>query len=207
MSTETYARRTVLRATVGTVAGTAAVERTPAARGQTSFGGWLDDVSNYDGVVDKTGTSSVTIKVGSEANGGNFGFSPPAVRVDPGTTVTWEWAAGLHNVVADSGAFESELTDESGFTFEQTFEETGVVKYLCRPHESLGMRGVVVVGEIPTESNATSTDRTPAQSPSSGAGSDGLQASEWATLTVGLGLVASLLSPLGFAALLRGDDS
>jgi halocyanin-like protein len=113
------------------------------------FGGYLSNVDNYDGsVADETGSSSVTIQVGTEGNGGAFAFSPPAVQVDAGTTVTWEWTGqgGQHNVVAEEGAdFESDLTAESGFTFEQTFDSTGVVKYFCRPHEALGMKGVVEV--------------------------------------------------------------
>ncbi|MFC6757522.1 plastocyanin/azurin family copper-binding protein [Halomicroarcula sp. GCM10025894] len=51
-----------------------------------------------------------------------------------------------HNVVAEEGAsFESEQTTEEGFTFEETFEETGVVTYYCTPHEGIGMKGALVV--------------------------------------------------------------
>ena len=112
-----------------------------------SFGGWMDNVGNYDGVVDKTGQSEVTVKVGVDGNGGAFGFGPPAVRVDAGTTVVWKWtgAGGTHNVSAEDGSFESELTDAKGHTFERTFEESGAIKYACVPHQTLGMKGVVVV--------------------------------------------------------------
>ncbi|MXR40690.1 halocyanin domain-containing protein [Halobaculum sp. WSA2] len=115
--------------------------------GSASFDGWFDDVDNYDGVVDETGSDSVTVEVGVEANGGAYGFGPAAVRVSSGTTVTWEWTGqgSSHNVAADDGSFESELVAEEGHTFEQTFESTGTTKYVCTPHESLGMKGVVVV--------------------------------------------------------------
>lgn len=111
------------------------------------FDGWFDNVDNYDGVVDRTGTSEVTVAVGAEGNGGNFAFEPAAVRVSTGTTVVWEWTGkgSSHNVVAEDGAFESELTDEEGFTFEQTFESAGMIKYACTPHKSVGMKGAVVV--------------------------------------------------------------
>lgn len=111
------------------------------------FGGWFDGVGNFDGVVDETGSSEVTVTVGSSANGGNFGFGPAAVRVDAGTTVVWEWngEGGSHNVAADDGAFESELVSEEGHTFSHTFEESGTAKYVCTPHESVGMKGAVVV--------------------------------------------------------------
>ncbi|WP_311173977.1 halocyanin domain-containing protein [Halobellus ordinarius] len=114
-----------------------------------SFDGYLEETSNYDGVVDETGSSEVAVKVGTEANGGYFGFGPAAVRVSTGTTVVWEWTGqgSLHNVVAEDGSFESEQTDEEGFTFSHTFEEAGTTKYYCTPHETLGMKGVVVAEE------------------------------------------------------------
>jgi halocyanin-like protein len=136
-----------------TVAGTAA---TAAAAGtataQASFDGWMSDVGNYSEVADATGQDEVTITVGAQGNGGNFGFDPAAVQVDPGTTVVWEWngEGGQHNVVAEEGGdFESDLSAEAGFTFEQTFEEESVLKYFCQPHRGLGMKGVVVVGSMP----------------------------------------------------------
>ena len=116
------------------------------------FGGWLGDTSNYDGTtVDERGAGSVTIEVGASANGGAFGFAPPAVWIDPGTEVTWEWTGngGTHNVVAQSGAeFRSgDPTDDSSATFSQTFDDTGVVTYYCNPHRGMGMKGAIVVGE------------------------------------------------------------
>lgn len=113
-----------------------------------SFDGWMENVDNYDGVVDETGTDAVSVIVGSEANGGNFGFEPPVIRLSTGTTTTWEWngLGAQHNVKAmEGGDFESELTDEEGFTFEHAFEEAGTVKYQCDPHATLGMKGVVIV--------------------------------------------------------------
>jgi halocyanin-like protein len=108
---------------------------------------YLADTDNYDGVVDETGASEVTVTVGTEANGGNFGFGPAAVRVSPGTTVVWEWngLGSSHNVVDEDGSFESELVMEEGHTFSQTFEESGVVQYYCTPHRTMGMKGVVIV--------------------------------------------------------------
>jgi halocyanin-like protein len=113
-----------------------------------SFGGWMSGVSNYERVVDETGTDEIAVAVGVEANGGAYGFGPAAVRVDPGTTVVWEWTGKgqQHNVVAEEGgSFESELSAQEGFTFEHTFSEAGTYKYVCTPHRSLGMKGVVVV--------------------------------------------------------------
>ena len=115
--------------------------------GGPDFGGWFENVGNYDGVVDATGKSEVKVRVGSQANGGYFGFKPPAVRVSSGTTVVWEWTGkgGSHNVVAADGSFQSKLVVDEGHTFEHTFESSGTVRYYCQPHETVGMKGAVVV--------------------------------------------------------------
>jgi len=135
------------------VAGAAATATAAGtATAQASFDGWMSDVGNYSEVTDATGQDEVTITVGAEGNGGAFAFGPPAVQIDPGTTVVWEWngEGGQHNVVAEEGGdFESDLTAEAGTTFEQTLDSEGVVKYFCQPHRALGMKGVVVVGSMP----------------------------------------------------------
>lgn len=166
----TVDRRTVLRTLGAVTAGTALAGCTGGNDSESSGGdggggdgdgsgggdggsppagveNWMSDVGNYDGVVDRTGESELTVTVGAESNGGGFAFAPAAVRVETGTTVTWEWTGegGQHNVVADDGSFESELVNEAGHTFEHTLEDAGTVTYLCSPHESLGMKGAVVV--------------------------------------------------------------
>ena len=145
-------RRGLLRAGAGAVGaglvGTGATGTVAAQSGP--FGGWMSDVSNYDGVHDMTGSGEVTVDVGVEANQAAYGFGPAAIQVDPGTTVVWEWTGegGMHNVAAEEGGdFSSELSQEAGHTFEHTFESSGVVKYFCQPHKALGMKGVVVVGD------------------------------------------------------------
>lgn len=111
---------------------------------EPGYGEWFDDVSNYEGTLDRTGQDDVTVKVGA---GDGLQFDPPAIAISPGTTVTWEWVGqgGQHNVAAEKGEFESELIDEEGHTFEYTFEEAGVFKYQCDPHVTIGMKGAFVV--------------------------------------------------------------
>jgi len=126
--------------------------------GPPDFGGFLDAVGNYSGsVVDKTGQDTVTVEVGVEANGGAYGFGPAAVHVDNGATVKWEWTGngGGHNVVsANDGPLDSgSAVSSSGVNYEHTFESDGIYNYVCVPHESLGMKGSVVVGtDYPTKS-------------------------------------------------------
>jgi hypothetical protein len=47
-------------------------ETTTEGGGQSSsdFGGWFDDVSNFDGVADETGSKKVTVTVGAKGNNG-----------------------------------------------------------------------------------------------------------------------------------------
>ncbi len=117
------------------------------------FEGWFDEVSNYEGVVDERGADEVTVAVGAPGNGGALAFGPAAVRVDPGATVVWEWTGegGSHDVAAEDGAFASTATAEAGHTFERSFDAAAVHLYKCNPHEGLGMRGAVVVGDAAPE--------------------------------------------------------
>jgi halocyanin-like protein len=195
-------RRDFLRAAGGGTAVAAAGAATAGtAAAQPSFGGWLSDVTNYSEVVDRTGNSEVTVEVGVDANGGAFGFGPAAVQVDPGTTVVWEWngAGGQHNVVAESGGeFESDLVSEAGFTFEQTFEEEGVVQYYCQPHRSLGMKGVVVVGSVPDSGGGGGE----------GGGGGGAPGVPGAAKTLGVATAVAMVATLslGFFFLKYGGD-
>ncbi|WP_246987682.1 halocyanin domain-containing protein [Halorientalis marina] len=131
--------------TTGTPTGTASGETRP------DFGGYLEDVSNFEGeVVDERGQDEITIEVGAQGNNGAFAFAPAAVHIDSGTTVVFEWTGegGGHNVVNEGGAFDSgDPVASAGVNFEYTFEGDGVYNYFCTPHKALGMKGAIVVGD------------------------------------------------------------
>ena len=133
---------------VALTAGVAAGSGTAAA----AYDGWLDGVNNYDGTHDRRGQDEVRVTVGAGDNGLLFG--PAAVLIDPGTTVVWEWsgAGGGHNVVeADEELFASETISDAGHTFEHTFadaEDGDTFEYSCEPHESVGMKGAIAVGDV-----------------------------------------------------------
>jgi len=106
---------------------------------------------NYDGSIeDLTGQSSVTVGVG---DGGQV-FEPPAIRISAGTTVTWDWVNGNHNVVTDNDyldlvseedQFRSGSAQSGDVTFERTFETGGKeFPYYCEPHVGL-MHGYIIV--------------------------------------------------------------
>jgi len=147
-----------------TAGGLATLGATPASAQSGGLGEWFSDVSNFDGVVDETGTDEVTVEVGVQGNNGAFGFGPAAVRVDPGTTVVWEWTGEgtPHNVVAEDGSYESEMVSEAGATFSHTFESAGVSKYACVPHKAMGMKGAVIVGDVDVDVSAGGSTATPA---------------------------------------------
>lgn len=114
---------------------------------------FLSDVgaSLYDGTIeDETGQDEVTIMVGADDDG--MAFDPPAVRVDTGTTVIWEWTGegGNHNIdpepESDWDDFgDDTLIDEEGHTHEHTFDEAGLAAYVCSPHAANSMYGAVIV--------------------------------------------------------------
>ncbi|MFC7166661.1 halocyanin domain-containing protein [Halospeciosus flavus] len=158
MTTNRLDRRAVLKATgatllAGALAGCTGGNADSGGGGSGGSGGddepfdYVSDANGYDGSpTDATGKSAVTVDVGSN-NG--YAFGPAALKISPGTTVTWKWTGqgGSHNVVAEDGSFESSYSAEAGYTFEHTFESVGVYDYYCAPHESMGMKGVVQVVE------------------------------------------------------------
>lgn len=119
------------------------------------FGEWLVDVDG--GYQDARGEDEATVRVGGEGNTGFFTFEPAGLWVDPGTTVRWEWTGegGGHNVVAEEGPADVDSGDpvsEAGVNYEYTVEQEGITTYFCSPHRSLGMKGGIAVGEVPTVS-------------------------------------------------------
>ncbi|RKS75142.1 halocyanin-like protein [Haloarcula quadrata] len=164
MKSNNVQRRRLLQATVSIfLSGTILSTVTESTTAQTDFGGWLSDTSNYDGtVVERTGQNEVIITVGAEGNGGSFAFDPPAVAVSSGTTVIWEWTGkgGGHTIAEENGRFESQSSSNEGYIFEHTFESGGIVRYLCKPHSPLGMRGVIDVRDADGETSSPSSRNT-----------------------------------------------
>ena len=75
-------------------------------------------------------------------------YSQDVARVEVGQTITWTPDSKGHNVQFVSvpegvEKVKSKLSKE----FSYTFEQEGAYLYVCTPHASMGMIGVVVVGE------------------------------------------------------------
>jgi plastocyanin len=72
----------------------------------------------------------------------NFAFSPAAITVKAGSTVTWTNQDEDAHTVAISGSPASQPL-QNGDTFTHTFAQPGTYSYLCTIHPY--MRGMVVV--------------------------------------------------------------
>ncbi len=111
---------------------------------------FLADARLYDGTIeDHTGEDEVVVAVGGGDDG--LAFDPPAIRIDSGATVRWEWTGegGAHNVESteDSASdFSSgDTVDDADEVFEQSFDDDGIQLYQCVPHIASGMLGGIDV--------------------------------------------------------------
>ena len=88
---------------------------------------------------------------------GSLVYSPGTdepLQILPGTTVTFTWESDNHNIVVDSqpdgaGWEGHETIENTGFSYEHTFETLGTYEYYCQPHQSAGMVGTIEVVENP----------------------------------------------------------
>lgn len=87
-------------------------------------------------------------------------FSEEIIRVAPGATVTWLATDKGHNVEFVDGPDGVDLAPKSkvGVDATVTLTEPGMYVYVCSPHASMGMIGIVVVGEATPEAIAMIAD-------------------------------------------------
>ena len=129
-------RRHLLQVGIGTVLG--------------GLAGCTSNQSTAPGESEGTGTDSKTVAVGPD---GRYAFTPGTetpLRIAPGTTVKFVWKSDTHNIYVDSQPESAnwqghESIENTGFTYEYTFEVTGTYHYWCEPHKSLGMVADLVV--------------------------------------------------------------
>ncbi|QLG63132.1 plastocyanin/azurin family copper-binding protein [Halorarum salinum] len=140
-----------LGAGASATAGTAAAQEGGGV--QPDFGGYIDGAQGGD-YQDLRGESEVTVDVGGGGSG--LAFLPTGMWIDAGTTVTFEWSSGGHNVLFEETPSEAsvsghEAIEGEGFSFQITFDAGGIYKYYCEPHQQQGMLGAIAVGEdVPT---------------------------------------------------------
>jgi pseudoazurin len=80
-------------------------------------------------------------------------FSEEIVTIEPGESVTWLATDKGHNVQMIDGPDGYDLPKKSKLSKDVTltFDQPGVYVYVCTPHASMGMIGIVVVGELTQE--------------------------------------------------------
>jgi plastocyanin len=77
----------------------------------------------------------------------DFDFTPRLVRVDPGDSVTWNFAGPTGHTSTSSGGQTERWSSglkQTGQSFARAFRRPGRWQYFCEPHPF--MRGVVQVG-------------------------------------------------------------
>ncbi len=83
----------------------------------------------------------------------SFRFDPAEIVVAAGDSVVWRNQDGLHNVLADNGAFSSGAPTSDLWTYRYTFTQPGDYDYYCTEHGSPGRRGMAgrvrVAGDAP----------------------------------------------------------
>lgn len=81
-------------------------------------------------------------------DGAKMVYSLDIVDVEVGDTVTWKPTSKGHNVEFIAGPDSAKLPKKSKLNKEvvHSFEVPGVYLYQCTPHKSMGMIGLVVVG-------------------------------------------------------------
>jgi plastocyanin len=79
-------------------------------------------------------------------------FSPVTIRVPRGGKVTWRWrgvnghTVTFRHVPRGVSRIKGTGVLDEGARFSHVFRKRGTYRYVCRIHESLGMKGRVVVG-------------------------------------------------------------
>jgi plastocyanin len=156
-------RRDFLMAASGVAGGAGAASAAAAAQEETgssdSFGVQEGNNSSDNGTTNGTtaapgggGGGSATVAVGPN---GDYVYTPGTedpLYISPGTTVTFEWESDNHNINPQSSpegaTWEGHMpVENTGFTYEHTFETLGTYEYQCDPHVGLGMVGTIIVNE------------------------------------------------------------
>lgn len=98
---------------------------------------------------DDDGTGPITLPTTAQVAAGSSSntFTPRAVAIAPGGTVTWTFGALQHNVIfgAANGAPENIPGAVRDTTVTRSFPTAGTFNYLCTLHEN--MNGTITVGQ------------------------------------------------------------
>ena len=84
-----------------------------------------------------------------DANGNKMVYSKEIAKVAVGDTITWLPASKGHNVhfISAPDGIKKLPKSKLNKEYSYTFEEKGIYLYQCTPHKSMGMIGLVIVGD------------------------------------------------------------
>jgi len=82
-------------------------------------------------------------------DGAKMVYSQDIARIDTGDTITWVPTSKGHNVefIAGPDGWDAPRKSKNNKEVAITFDAPGVYVYQCSPHKSMGMIGIVVVGD------------------------------------------------------------
>ena len=83
------------------------------------------------------------------ADGAKMVYSEDIARIDIGDTITWVPTSKGHNVefIAGPDGWKAPRKSKLNKEVEMTFDTPGIYVYQCSPHKTMGMIGLVVVGD------------------------------------------------------------
>lgn len=73
-----------------------------------------------------------------------YRFVPEHVSIAAGGAVTWQWVAGVHNVVGDGPINHPDVVSDPGYTYTARFPSPGTYAFTCDVHPD-DMDGTVTV--------------------------------------------------------------
>jgi plastocyanin len=81
----------------------------------------------------------------------DFDFTPGETRIEVGDRVVWRFLDAGHTTTSEPGQAD---TWDSGYplqgsTYAHIFTRPGRFRYVCTPHASFPMKGVIQVGDVP----------------------------------------------------------
>jgi len=120
----------------------------------------------------------------------NFAFTPAALQIAAGDTVTWTLASGSHTVTEGTACTHTTGFNTAvatvGATFSQTFLTNGTIYYFCIPHcSAFNMVANITVG------NGIAPTPAPTAKPSGAA--KVAQSTVAASIMVAIGMVMALM--------------
>lgn len=83
---------------------------------------------------------------GKTVKASGVSFTPKTARIGQGEKITWQNVSGSHTVTFRKGSYSKTISGSARVS--KTFRKTGTFRYYCIPHESQGMTGKVVVGDV-----------------------------------------------------------